>query len=302
MRKLDNIDIRLLRVFIILIESGGFGPAQIVLNLSPSTLSTHLSDLEKKVGGQLCIRGRNSLRLTELGQATFDAAKILFGNLEDFRHRIAAASGLLAGRLRIGIVDGVVTSSTLGLQEIIRRMLKPEFDVIIDIVQATPLELEQAVANGSRDVAIGPFMQRAPGAIYEPVFDEPHYLYCGTGHELFAMDSEEVTEEVVQRAQFSVRSYRQLDDMYRIGTPKFSASVLQMEAQAMVILSGRFIGFLPEHFALQFVKEGRMRAVKPLTYFFSSQHQVVYKEQDRDRPLIQAFVAAVKAHIGGFGG
>jgi DNA-binding transcriptional LysR family regulator len=294
MRKLDNIDIRLLRVFVTLIESGGFGSAQIVLNLSPSTLSTHLSDLEKKIGGQLCIRGRNSLRLTDLGQATFDAAKILFGNLEDFRHHITAASGLLAGRLRIGIVDGVITSPTLGLQNAIRQMLKPGFDVIIDIDQATPLELEQAVANGGRDIAIGPFLQRAPGVIYEPIYSEPHFLYCGQGHELFGLPDDDISVDMVQRALFSVRSYRQLDDMYRIGSPKFSASVLQMEAQAMLILSGHFVGFLPEHVAAPFVAAGQMCRVKPGSYCFSSLHHLVYKQQDKDRPLIQAFVSAVK--------
>jgi len=299
MRKLDNIDIRLLRVFVALVESGGFGAAQIVLNLSPSTLSTHLSDLEKRIGGQLCIRGRNSLRLTDLGQATFDAAKILFGNLEDFRHRIATASGLLSGRLRIGIVDGVVTSSGLSLQNIIRRMLKPDFDVIIDVDQATPLELEQAVASGARDIAIGPFLQRAPGVIYEAIYSEPHYLYCGEGNELFSLPDTAITAEMVQRAPFSVRSYRQLDDLYRIGSPKFSASVLHMEAQAMLILSGHFIGFLPDHLAAPFVNERQMRKIKPYSYFFSSQHHLVYKQQDKNRPLIQAFIAAVRAQVNG---
>ncbi|RUV34566.1 LysR family transcriptional regulator, partial [Mesorhizobium sp. M7A.F.Ca.MR.228.00.0.0] len=34
MRRLDNIDIRLLRVFVALADSGGFAAAQITLNLS----------------------------------------------------------------------------------------------------------------------------------------------------------------------------------------------------------------------------------------------------------------------------
>ena len=51
MRRLDTIDLRLLRVFITLVESGGFAGAQIALNLSQSTLSTYLADLEKRIGG-----------------------------------------------------------------------------------------------------------------------------------------------------------------------------------------------------------------------------------------------------------
>ena len=58
MRRLDTIDLRLLRVFIALVDSDGFAGAQIALNLSQSTLSTHLADLEKRIGGALCVRGR----------------------------------------------------------------------------------------------------------------------------------------------------------------------------------------------------------------------------------------------------
>ena len=41
MRRLDNIDLRLLRVFVTLVEAGSFADAQIALNLSQPTLSTH---------------------------------------------------------------------------------------------------------------------------------------------------------------------------------------------------------------------------------------------------------------------
>jgi Bacterial regulatory helix-turn-helix protein, lysR family len=55
MRRLDTIDLRLLRVFIALVDANGFPGAQITLNLSPSTLSMHLADLEKRIGGRLCV-------------------------------------------------------------------------------------------------------------------------------------------------------------------------------------------------------------------------------------------------------
>ena len=41
MRRLDTIDLRLLRVFIALVDARGFAGAQITLNLSLSTLSMH---------------------------------------------------------------------------------------------------------------------------------------------------------------------------------------------------------------------------------------------------------------------
>ncbi|TNC71741.1 hypothetical protein FHG71_09950 [Rubellimicrobium roseum] len=83
------------------------------------------------------------------------------------------------------------------------------------------------------------------------------------------LDSE-ITKRQVDEARFSVRSYRHFDDLYLVGHPRASASVVHMEAQLMLILSGRFIGFLPCHFAASHVAAGRLRAVKPRMFNFTS--------------------------------
>ena len=103
MRRLDNIDLRLLRVFVTLVEAGGFTETQVALNLSASTLSTHLAALERKIGGRLCDRGRGGFRVTAFGEAVYKAAKQLFAELEAFDQRIGQQHGQLVGRLRIGI-------------------------------------------------------------------------------------------------------------------------------------------------------------------------------------------------------
>ncbi|HXV30661.1 MAG TPA: LysR family transcriptional regulator, partial [Sinorhizobium sp.] len=185
MRRLDNIDIRLLRVFVALVDANGFADAQLALNLSQSTLSTHLAELEKRIGGQLCHRGRKQFRLTELGQATYDAAMKLFRDLDDFTQRVSAASGNLSGRLRLGASDGIMTSEDLSLQRAMAEFSKPDADIFIDLELGTPSDLEQKVADGDRDIAIGPFSQRSPGLVFRDYAREPHNLYCGRRHPLF---------------------------------------------------------------------------------------------------------------------
>ena len=63
--------------------------------------------------------------------------------------------------------------------------------------------------------------------------------------------------------RFSVRAYRNLDDLYRVNHPRASATVVQMEAQSMLILSGRYLGFLPRHIGDGFAARGLMRALRP---------------------------------------
>jgi DNA-binding transcriptional LysR family regulator len=279
MRRLDNIDLRLLRVFVSLADSGGFTEAQVALNLSASTLSTHLASLERKLGGRLCDRGRAGFRLTPFGQAVLKAAKQLFGDLEAFGQRIGQEHGQLVGRLRIGIVDGVVSSPELGLQTSIGEFMERAADVSIE---------------RQRDIVIGPFSQRAPSIAYLPLYREPHSLYCGRSHPLFAVPQAQIGEEAISRSAFSVRAYRNLDDLYRVNHPRASASVVQMEAQAMLILSGHYIGFLPCHIGDGYAKRGQMRALKPKVYGFDSQHFAAVRRQDAEEPLIRAFLADLR--------
>ena len=294
MRRLDNIDIRLLRVFVTLADSDGFAEAQMVLNLSQPTLSTHLAELEKRIGAQLCHRGRKKFRLTEAGKATYDAAQKLFRDLDDFGLRVTALNGSLSGHLRIGVSDAVYTSDVLGAQHMVQRFMEPESGVFIDLMVGIPSELEQQVASGARDVVIGPLSKKAPGVVYRDHWSEAHKLYCGKRHPLFARPDREIDQNAISAARFSVRSYRHFDDLYRVGHPRASAAVVHMEAQLMLILSGVFIGFLPSHYAQQWEKSGDIRAIRPDNYAFSSMHQIAYRKSDEERPIVQAFLKAIK--------
>ena len=290
MRHLDNIDLRLLRVFATLVEAGSFSNALIALNLSQSTLSTHLAALEKILGGVLFLRGRRGFRLTPFGEETYAAARQLFADIDSFRQRIGAYNGELVGRLRIGIVDGVVSNPHLGLQTAINRFVTLGSDVFLDLTLGTPSELEQAIADGQRDVVVGPLSQKAPNLTYVPVHTEEHLLYCGPGHPLYDAEPVMITRQLIEGARFSVRGYRYLDDLYRVEHPRASGSVNHMEAQVMLILSGRFIGFLPTHIG----EREELRALKPEIYRFSSLHVAAYRTEDGERPLVRAFLDALK--------
>ena len=290
MRRLDNIDLRLLRVFLTLAETGSFAAAQIALNLSQPTLSGHITALERALGGPLRVHGRRGFKLTPFGEATVRAARQLFAEIDGFQQRIAEYNGQLVGRLRIGVVDGVVTSPDLGLHSVLDRVVSRAQNLFVDLELGTPHELERGINEGRYDVAVGPLSQKAPGITYVSLYREAQALYCGRGHALFAVPSSAIDQAAIERSAFSVRGYRQLDDLYRVNHPRASATVVHMEAQALLILSGRFIGFLPRHIGESWVCQGQMRAIKPQTYGFQSHHLVAYRPAAADQPLVQAFL------------
>ena len=87
---LSEGDIRLLKVFAKVVEAGGFSAAQIALNVSQSTISTHMTTLEHRLGVRLCQRGRSGFKLTDKGQLIYQASQRLFASLEEFRSGVGA--------------------------------------------------------------------------------------------------------------------------------------------------------------------------------------------------------------------
>ncbi len=59
------------------------------------------------------------------------------------------------------------------------------------------------------------------------------------------------------------RGYLQQHDLRMLKASKAAATVDNIEAQAILILSGAYIGFLPIHYATRWVARGEMHQIYP---------------------------------------
>ena len=114
MKRLSDVDLRLLRIFTTIVDCNGFRNAQLALNMAQSTLSTHLTTLEARLGSRLCDRGRGGFRLTLEGEETYRAAQDLFRSIEGFGSRMKRVHGREEARLRLGVIDTVASFEGLG--------------------------------------------------------------------------------------------------------------------------------------------------------------------------------------------
>lgn len=296
MRRLDNIDLRLLRIYTTLVEAGSFVDAVAVLNLSQPTLSTHLATLEQRLGERLCERGRRGFRLLPFGETTYKAAKQLFADIDAFNERVGTPATHTMSRIRVGIVDGVVTNWRIGLQKAIGSFLE-QGTVFVDLELATPMQLQKSLVEGQRDLVIGDMPNdNADGITYVPLQREAHALYCGKTHAFFDLPARKITRKLLDESLFSIRGYLKLDDVHRVGRGRASGSVNMIEAQTMMILSGRFIGFLPCHVGDHWAAQGEMKALKLRAYTFEAQHFAAYRTADASNRTLMSFLDEVKRH------
>ncbi len=280
-------DLRALTVFRALVEHGGFLGTQLALGMSQSTVSFHLRALEERLGFELCRRGRRGFVLSERGRAVYEGSKALVASISAFEGVLGELHHKLVGTLRVGFVDNTITDPRLSLPSVIRHCMKNSPEVEIRLTVAVPEMLVSQVAIGGIDIAVMPSLDMLSGFDQTLFHEEIHSLYCGRLHPLFAGQPGKAE---IEHCEFVVRPYAHNRELRHFRKARIRAHASNMEAQAAFILSGEFIGYLPEHYARQWTEAGEMRALMSPATRIVSPFVIVTNGETPGSPLQRLFV------------
>lgn len=277
---LSDVDLRLLRVFHAVVQANGFSAAEQTLGMTQATISTHMRQLEDRLGLRLCERGRGGFFLTDAGRQVQSAMLDLFGGIERFQGAVADARGELSGDLTFGTVDAMMTNRHFNLEKAVASFAgrAPRVRLTIDI--GAPQDLLRGVLTGRYQVALVPTDQPPAQTTAVDVFQERQNLYCGRGHPLFTAPAEDVTDAVLSAQPFAGRSYMVEEARCGIAFDR-RALTAHMEGTLLLLLSGAFIGFLPDHYAASAVKAGRLQILAPGRATFEDTFRLIFP---RKRP------------------
>ena len=103
----SELDLRLIRVFLTVVEAGGISAAQTALNTTQPTISAQLATLEARVGFRLCERGRGGFSVTPKGGQFVDAARRLLAAAEGFRVEVQHINRKVSGNINIGLLGQI---------------------------------------------------------------------------------------------------------------------------------------------------------------------------------------------------
>jgi DNA-binding transcriptional LysR family regulator len=286
---LSDLDLRLIRVFLAVVEAGGVTAAQAALNVGQSTISTQLSTLETRLGFKLCERGRSGFRLTAKGEKFVIAARRLLLAIDDFCVEARHMGKRLVGSINIGLIGHTPISQNLRVSQAIARFRRRDEAVKFSVLVRPPGDLEELVLNGQVHLAVGYFWHRLPSLEYTPLFVERQVAYCGQGHPLFERAG---TVSAAEAADFdwAWRGYP-LPEAQHSTTPRHVSAVADnMEAIAVLLLSGFHLGYLPTHFAVPYVEQGLLRALNPAELHYEVTFHVVTRHAAQRSEVLRAFL------------
>ncbi|VXB66102.1 LysR family transcriptional regulator [Burkholderia sp. 8Y] len=296
---LSDLDLRLIRVFLAIVDAGGVSSAQATLNVGQSTISTQLATLETRLGYRLCERGRGGFALTSRGEQFVDACRTLLNAVDTFDSTARNVGKKLVGTLTLGMIGNTPVSANARISEAIARFRQRDESVRFSVLVRSPGELEEMLLAGRIQMAIGYFWHRVPSLDYTEIFAEDQLAYCGQAHPLFERAGR-VTVAQTADHDWAWRSYP-LPEAAALTPHSITAVADNMEAVAMLVLSGRHLGYLPEHFAAPYVEHGSLAALNPKTMRYRVAFQMVTRA-DRARgvrgtksDIVYAFIADMAA-------
>ncbi len=292
--QVSDLDLKLLRVFRTVVECGGFSAAEVELNIGRSAISRLMADLETRLDMRLCQRGRSGFQLTEHGRLVYDATLELLVDVEKFRANINAAHSRLIGELVLGLTDNMVTDPNSSLIEVLGSFHQHEPEVKINLQIGSPNEVERSVIEGRANMGITPMHHQLPGLLYHPLWHETSQLYCGARHPLFGTDASTLNPALLSEYDFIAPGYaHRMEFRERFPTLQAAAVSYQVEGVATMILSGQYIGFLPGHYAAQWLDTGRMRALLPDQISYQVPFTAITRRDAQPNLLRSAFLSAL---------
>ena len=302
-----DFDLKLLKIFKTVCDCKSFSSAESILGISRSAISIHMSDLEHRLGIRLCQRGRAGFALTEEGKEILEYIEVLTASVEDFRIKVNQMHDRLKGEFNIGIINNLVTMPINHLTQTL-TMLAQHPDVIINISMSTLSDIECKVIDQRLHAGAIPLVTPLSCLNYFNLYDENSYLYCGNNHPLFIQCSAQSTEENIVSATGiclnDLKNWQAILPNYAITKEAMqlhelldcTATASDREGIAFLILTGKYIGFLPSHFAKKWLEEGCMKPILPQHMHYKTSICLITRESKTPNIILKHFLETL-SHI-----
>ena len=297
LQQITDSDIKLLKIFKTVCECGGFTAAESLLGISRSAISLHMSDLESRVGLRLCQRGRAGFALTNEGKEILKHTEMLLASIEDFRVQVNQIHKKLKGEFNIGIINNLVTMPSSYITNSLKQLNQEHNEVKVNISLSTLNDIECRVMDGRLHIGAIPYIAPLSGLEYLELYEEKSSLYCGNNHPLFqnSLDLEEhdlLHWTAIMPSHVMTAEAIQLHKLL-----KCTATASDREGVAFLILTGNYLGFLPDHYAQKWVVEGRMKKLLPEKVSYSTPICAITKKSNSKNMILKYFINKLRQNI-----
>lgn len=170
---MNNLTLKQLRYFDVLIRHGHFGRASQACAVSQPAISMQIKDLEEKLGTCLLERNARQVQLTSFGEEFAKRVKAILRSVDELGELANAMEERWIGRLRIGIIP---TVAPYLLPRTLDALITHQSDLDVHVREALTERLVEELDAGRLDLAIVALPISEHFLEEQPLFEENFVL------------------------------------------------------------------------------------------------------------------------------
>lgn len=171
------MDFNEVAIFIKVIQKGSFTQAALTLNMPKSTVSTKISNLEKRLGISLITRSTRKIRLTPAGEAFFLRSTKAIDEITDAAFALRSESVEPQGRLKITAPVDVGNAILPGLAALfLKKFPKVELDILLTSRRVDFLEDGVDLAIRAGQLKDSSLIAKKVGETVFKIYAAPKYI------------------------------------------------------------------------------------------------------------------------------
>ncbi|MBZ4522649.1 LysR family transcriptional regulator [Mycobacterium avium] len=189
---MPTFTLRQLELFAALPQYPTLSAAATALHISESALSHAVSELERAVGEQLCVRRKaRGLQVTPAGQFFAERARALIADADELVSQLAARRGELIGPVTVGCYTGLATTV---LPPVLDGFARSHPKVQISMHIGTDDELWPMLSSGRIDVAFVYDLFVPDGLARRAIYDTEVLVVLPENHRFAAHESVDLAD------------------------------------------------------------------------------------------------------------
>jgi LysR family tcuABC transcriptional regulator len=179
------MDMRQLKYFVQIVESGSLAKASRQLFIAQPALSQQMARLEDEVGKSLLVRSSRGVAPTENGEALYHHAKFMLRQMDQAVAVARQETAAVSGRVALGLAPTTVCQLGLPLTLHLRAKYP---GLRLNVVEGLSGHLEHMTRNGQLDLAVLFSQTAASDLSVEPLLDEELFVILPAASPLVARD------------------------------------------------------------------------------------------------------------------
>jgi LysR family transcriptional regulator, transcriptional activator for bauABCD operon len=250
LNRLQESDIKLLRVFYAVASCNGFTAAEPVLRMQRPNISAAIKKLEERLDLVLCHRGRGGFQMTKEGEVVFQETKRIFNAFDNFVFNLKSLHDDYSGHITLVLMSSFPMSYLDAVSKAVKSTMHKFDDIHVNVQTRLYNEVEHVALSGECHLVLSTYDMVKPESVtFHPVEVKcKGRLYCSPAHKLAKyhgpLPAGVRVEDYPAVGISGLSSANYIQEDSRMAIQTFSDS---FEGCLTAIMTGEYVGLLPDY-------------------------------------------------------